>query len=130
MINAENGHIEIKGTGKTLMADYACISNALVDKLGADYLFKGLVLGIADKADGDVLGCVAGAVEIPTDARICTLNLSMILNAIVDQYGDNSENIIKTAADIAMIIKRDEKVDDIENIGGQVAKLLEGVRDE
>ena len=129
MIKAENGHIEIKGTGKTLMADYACISNALVDELRADYLFKGLVLGIADKADGDVCGCVAGAVEIPTDARICTLNLSMILNAIVDRYGDNSENIIETAADIAMIIKRDEKVDDIENIGGQVAKLLEGVRD-
>ena len=128
MINAENGHVEIKGTGKTLMADYACISNVLVDKLGADYLFKGLVLGVADKADGDVLGCVAGAVEIPTDTRICTLNLSMILNAIVDQHGDNAEKIIKTAADIAMIIKRDEKVDDIEQIGRQVEKLLEGVK--
>ena len=127
MIKAENGHVEIKGTGKTLMADYACISNVLVDKLGADYLFKGLVLGVADKADGDVLGCVAGAVEIPTDTRICTLNLAMILNAIVDQHGDNAENIIKTAADIATIIKRDDEVYNIDKVGAKVIELLKGV---
>lgn len=127
MIKANNGRIEIEGTGKILFADYACISNALVDKLGADALFRGLALGVEDKTNGDILGCVTGAVETPKNAKICTVNLAMILNAIVDKHGDNAERIIKTAADIATIIKRDDKADNIDQMGEKVVELLKGV---
>ena len=129
MIKANNGRIEIEGTGKILFADYVCISNALVDKLGADALFHALALGVEDKTNGDVLCCMAGAVEIPTDAKICTINLAMILNAIVYEHGDNAEKIIKTAADIATIIKKDSEMENIDQMGEEVIKLLKGVED-
>lgn len=129
MIKANNGRIEIEGTGKILFADYVCISNALVDKLGANALFHGLALGVEDKTNGDILGCVTGAVEIPKDAKICTVNLAMILNAIVDKHGDNAEKIIKTAADIATIIKKDSEVENIDQMGAEVVELLKGVED-
>lgn len=127
MIKAHNGHIEIEGTGNILFADYACISNVLVDELGVDALFHGFALGVEDKTNGNVLGCVAGAVEKPKDAKTCTLNLAMILNAIVNKHGDNAEKIIKTAADIATTIKKDSEVENIDQMGAEVIELLKGV---
>lgn len=129
MIKAHDGHVEIEGTGKTLLADYACITNALGSKLGCDDLFNCYRLGAEDYIHGNLLGVVQGHVEVPNNAQDCTLDLAMILNAIVELHGDNAEKIIKTAADIAMIIKPDIKADDIEEIGDQVANLLKGVPD-
>lgn len=129
MIKAHDGHVEIEGTGKTLFADYACISNALGGKLGCDTLFQCYLLGTEDYHHGDVIAVVQGKVEVTSDAKNCTLNLAMILNAIIGVHGDNAEKIIKTAADIATIIKRDSEVDNIDQMGTEVIKLLEGVED-
>lgn len=129
MIKAYDGHVEIEGTGKILFADYACISNALGGKLGCDNLFQSYILGTEDYHHGDVLGVVQGNVEVPSNARECTLNLAMILNAIIGTHGDNAEKIIKTAADIATIIKRDSEVDNIDQIDKEVSELLKGVPD-
>lgn len=129
MIKAHDGYVEIEGTGKTLFADYACISNALGDKLGCDKLFQGYLLGTEDYHHGDVIAAVQGKVEVTSDAKNCTLDLAMILNAIMEVHGDNAEKVIKTAADIATIIKLDEKVQDIDQMGAEVIKLLEGVED-
>lgn len=127
MIKANDGRVEIVGTGKTLFADYACISNALGDKLGCDKLFQCYLLGIEDYHHGDVIAVVQGKVEVTSDAKDCTLDLAMILNAILEVHGDNAEKIIKTAADIATIIKRDSEVDNIDQMGEEVVKLLKGV---
>lgn len=127
MIKADNGHVEIQGTGKTLMADYACISNALGDKLGCDKLFQCYLLGTEDYHHGDVIAVVQGKVEVTSVAKNCTLDLAMILNAILEVHGDNAEKIIKTAADIATIIKRDDKADNIDQMGEEVVRLLKGV---
>lgn len=129
MIKVHNGHVEIEGTGETLLAEYACITNVLVDKMNLDAVLKCFVIGAKEKINDDMIWCIDGRVDIPENAKKCTLNLAMILNAIVEQCGDNSESIIKTAADIAMIIKPDKKTDDIEQIGRQVEKLLKGVED-
>lgn len=129
MIKAHDGHVEIEGTGKTLYADYACISNALGDKLGCDKLFQCYPLGTEDYHHGDVIAVVQGNVEVTSVAKDCTLNLAMILNAIIGVHGDNAEKIIKTAADIATIIKKDSEVDNIDQMGAEVIKLLEGVED-
>ena len=129
MIKAHDGRVEIEGTGKTLFADYACISNALGDKLGCDKLFQCYLLGTEDYHHGDVIAVVQGKVEVTSDAKDCTLDLAMILNAILEVHGDNAEKIIKTAADIATIIKRDDQVDNIDQIGEEVVKLLKGVED-
>ena len=127
MIKAHDGHVEIEGTGKTLFADYACISNALGSKFKCDDLFRVFLHGTEDYHHGDVIGIVQGHVEITEDAKECTLNLAMILNSIIDVHGDNAENIIKTAADIATIIKRDDEVDNIDQMGAEVIELLKGV---
>ena len=127
MIKAHNGQVEIEGTGKTLLADYACISNALGSKFGCDELFRFYVIGTEDYHHGDVLGIVHGCVEVIDSARNCTLNLAMILNAIINTHGDNAEKIIKTAADIATIIKCDSEVDNIDQMGEEVNELLKGV---
>lgn len=129
MIKAHDGRVEIEGTGKTLFADYACISNALGGKLGCDKLFQCYLLGTEDYHHGDVIAVVQGHVEVTSVAKDCTLNLAMILNAIIGVHGDNAEKIIKTAADIATIIKRDSEADDIDQMGAEVIKLLEGVED-
>lgn len=129
MIKAHDGHIEIEGTGKTLLADYACISNALGSKLECDDLFRFFILGTEDYLHGDVIGVVQGHVEVTEDAKDCTFNLAMILNAIISSHGDNAEKIIKTAADIATIIKRDSEVEDALKMSNEVLKLLEGVPD-
>lgn len=129
MIKAHDGRVEIEGTGKTLFADYACISNALGGKLGCDTLFQCYLLGTEDYHHGDVIGVVQGNVEVTSVAKDCTLNLAMILNAIIGVHGDNAEKIIKTAADIATIIKRDSEADNIDQMGAEVIKLLEGVED-
>lgn len=129
MIKAHDGRVEIEGTGKTLFADYACISNALGDKLGCDKLFQCYLLGTEDYHRGDVVAVVQGKVEVTSDAKDCTLDLAMILNAIIEVHGDNAEKIIKTAADIATIIKLDDKADNIDQIGDEVVKLLKGVED-
>lgn len=129
MIKAHDGQVEIEGTGKTLFADYACISNALGGKLGCDTLFQGYLLGTEDYHHGDVIAVVQGNVEVTSVAKDCTLNLAMILNAIIGVHGDNAEKIIKTAADIATIIKSDSEVDNIDQMGAEVIKLLEGVED-
>lgn len=129
MIKANNGRVEIKGTGKILLADYACISNALVDKLGCDKLFQCYLLGTEDYHHGDVIAVVQGKVEVTSDAKDCTLDLAMILNAIIEVHGDNAEKIIKTAADIATIIKKDSEVDNIDQMGEKVIELLKGVED-
>ena len=129
MIKAHDGHVEIEGTGKTLLADYAYISNALGGKLGCDELFRFYLIGTEDYHHGDVLGIVQGLVEVTDSARDCTLNLAMILNAIIDEHGDNAEKIIKTAADIATIIKCDSEADNIDQMGEEVLKLLEGIED-
>ena len=70
-----------------------------------------------------------GKVEVTSVVKDCTLNLAMILNAIIGVHGDNAEKIIKTAADIATIIKRDGEVDDLDKMGEELIKLLEGVED-
>ena len=127
MIKAHNGQVEIEGTGKTLLADYACISNALGGKIGCDELFRMYLIGTEEYHHGDVLGIVQGQVEVTDSARDCTLNLAMILNAIIDAHGDNAEKIIKTAADIATIIKCDSEVDNIDQMGEEVNELLKGV---
>lgn len=129
MIKTHNGHVEIEGTGNTLLADYACISNALGSKLECDDLFKIFILGTEDYHHGDIIGVVQGHVEVTNDAKDCTLNLAMILNAIISTHGDKAERIIKTAADIATIIKRDSEVDNAVKMGNEVLKLLEGVED-
>lgn len=129
MIKAHDGHVEIDGAGKTLFADYACISNVLGDKLGCDKLFQCYLLGTEDYHHGDVIAVVQGHVEVTSVAKDCALNLAMILNAIIGVHGDNAEKIIKTAADIATIIKRDSEADDIDQMGAEVIKLLEGVED-
>ena len=127
MIKAHNGQVEIEGTGKTLFADYACISNALGGKLGCDELFRFYLIGTEDYHHGDALGIVQGHVEVTDSVRNCTLNLAMILNAIINTHGDNAEKIIKTAADIATIIKCDSEVDNIDQMGEEVNELLKGV---
>lgn len=127
MIKAHDGRVEIEGTGKTLFADYACISNALGDKLGCDKLFQCYLLGTEDYHHGDVIAVVQGKVEVTNDAKDCTLDLAMILSAIIEVHGDNAEKIIKTAADIATIIKLDDKADNIDQMGEEVVKLLKGV---
>lgn len=127
MIKAHDGRVEIEGTGKTLFADYACISNALGDKLCCDKLFQCYLLGTEDYHHGDVIAVVQGKVEVTSDAKGCTLDLAMILNAIIEVHGDNAEKIIKTAADIATIIKRDSEADNIDQVGEEVVKLLKGV---
>lgn len=129
MIKAHDGRVEIEGTGKTLLTDYACISNALGDKLGCDKLFQCYLLGTEDYHHGDVIAVVQGKVEVTNDAKDCTLNLAMILNAIIGVHRDNAEKIIKTAADIATIIKKDSEADDIDQMGAEVLKLLEGIED-
>lgn len=129
MIKAYDGHVEIEGTGKALFADYACISNALGGKLGCDKLFQGYLLGTEDYHHGDVIGVVQGKVEVTSNARDCTLDLAMILNAIIEVHGDNAEKIIKTAADIGTIIKRDSEVDNIDQMGEEVIELLKGVEE-
>ena len=129
MIKAHDGRVEIEGTRKTLFTDYACISNALGDKLGCDKLFQCYLLGTEDYHNGDVIAVVQGKVEVTSDAKDCTLDLAMILNAIIEVHGDNAEKIIKTAADIATTIKRDDKADNIDQMGEEVAKLLKGVED-
>lgn len=58
MIKAHDGQVEIEGTGKTLLADYACISNALGSKFGCDELFRFYLIGTEDYHHGDVLGIV------------------------------------------------------------------------
>lgn len=129
MIKTHNGHVEIEGTVNTVLADYAFISHALADKVSVHTLFKGFILGTEDSTDDDMIAAVNGYVVIPDDAKHCTLNLAFILNAITSEHSENAENIIKTAADIAMIIKRDEEVKNIGKIGDKVMKLLEGVED-
>lgn len=129
MIKAHDGQVEIEGTGKTLLADYACISNALGSKFGCDELFRFYLIGTEDYHHGDVLGIVQGRVEVTDDVRDCTLNLAMILNAILDVHGDKAEKIIKTAADIATIIKCDSEADNIDQMGEEVNELLKGVED-
>ena len=127
MIKAHDGRVEIKGTGKTLFADYACISNALGDKLGCDKLFQCYLLGTEDYHHDDVIAVVQGNVEVTSVAKNCTLDLAMILNAIIEVHGDNAEKIIKTAADIATIIKLDDEADNIDQMGEEVIKLLKGI---
>lgn len=127
MIKAHDGHVEIEGTGKTLFADYACISNALGGQLGCDKLFQGYLLGTADYHQGDVIAVVQGKVEVTSGAKDCTLDLAMILNAIIGVHGDNAEKIIKTAADIATIIKRDNEADNIDQMGAEVIELLKWI---
>ena len=129
MIKAHDGRVEIEGTGKTLFADYACISNVLGGKLGCDKLFQCYLLGTADYHHGDVIAVVQGKVEVTSDAKDCTLDLAMILNTIIGVHGDNAERIIKTAADIATVIKRDDQVGDIDQMCEEVVKLLKGVED-
>lgn len=129
MIKAHDGQVEIEGTGKTLFADYACISNVLGDKLGCDKLFQCYLLGTEDYHHGDVIAVVQGKVEVTSEAKNCTLDLAMILNAIIGVHGDNAEKIIKTAADIATIIKSDSEVDNIDHMGEEVIELLKGIED-
>lgn len=129
MIKAENGRVEIEGTGKTLFADYACISNVLGGKLGCDKLFQCYLLSTEDYHHGDVMAVVQGKVEVTSDAKDCTLDLAMILNTIIGVHGDKAERIIKTAADIATIIKRDSEADNIDQMGEEVVKLLKGVEE-
>lgn len=49
------------------------------------------------------------------------------MNWIKDRTPTEAEKIIKTAADIATIIKKDSEVENIDQMGEKVIELLKGV---
>lgn len=104
MIKCKDGVMEAEGAKMIIMAEYMVITKALAMKFGNDDVMR--AFAICDEFD-DSIYCMDGFVGIPKTASHTMVGLAMILNSITEAYGEKTEIIIKSAADLAMEIKPD-----------------------